>query len=443
MQTFDRRISPINMHSITQPTTSNDANKTNPEETPTYAQKAKNKIAPITEIPQITEEQGIVFNCISDYKIRDYLVALTNTKVIEDPKNIVACSKVSKNRIILHLKSKELVEEFFHNHGAFKIESNTIKCRRLTNPMKKIVLSHVNPIIPNSVLEEYVKNELKLELTTTISYLRLNPHDQAYGHIVSWRRQFYTNTDFDKDKIPGSFLIKYNEQNHRIFVTCDEFSCFKCHSRGHRAEDCPIDETESMTPEDYETPTMEFEKSDTDTTVTTSINLNQTQNINLDLNSFPRLPSSEAVKRPLSETSSSTHTNAINESTKAIKTARKKRKPSKTNPNISETDTQTEDENEEDKRTPTLKEIFAPLEELVTKNQHRYPITFQNLKVFVDMCQAPNAHNVAQVMDDLRITNSTALAEMLKETRELITDRKTKIKFTKIIKKIEESQKTD
>lgn len=64
--------------------------------------------------------------------------------------------------------------------------------------MKKIVLSHINPVLLNEVLEEYIKNELKFELCSKISNLRLNPYDPIYGHIINWRERFYTNSEFEK-----------------------------------------------------------------------------------------------------------------------------------------------------------------------------------------------------------------------------------------------------
>lgn len=42
---------------------------------------------------RIGREQGIDFNCILDYRIKDYMVALK--RIIKDPKLIIAASKVS------------------------------------------------------------------------------------------------------------------------------------------------------------------------------------------------------------------------------------------------------------------------------------------------------------------------------------------------------------
>jgi len=427
-QSSTENLTPQNQNA---PTSSTSLKSINPGNKPTYSQATKQqKIAPITEIQNPTDEQGLVFNCVSDYKIRDYLVALTSTKIIEDPSHIIAVSKVSRNRLVIHLKSKEILNSFFQNYGGFQIEETYIKCRRLTSPIKKIIFSHVNPSIPNNILNDYIINHLNLEITTPLSYLRLNPHDTCFGHILSWRRQFYTNTEFDPKNIPGSFLIQYNDQNHRIFITLDEFTCFRCHNKGHRAEDCPQEREDIENNEDniYDNQ-METEENTFADVVSHATETPQ-------INDFAPLPSvtTEPVKRPLSESS----TSQVNEKPKE---KRKKHKSSKSEQTSTEEDTQSEDDTEKGITPPTIKEIFAPLEDPINKNQEKYPLTFKNFTLFVDMCKGPNVQNISQIIEDLQIKNLEALINMLKETKKFLQHRGTKIKFTKIIKKLEIHQK--
>lgn len=197
----------------------------------------KNKILPLTEFTQPNDDQAIVFNCISDYRVIDYLLIIKD--LVSGPQNIVAASKVSRNRIIFHLKTSDMVKDFFKEHGGFQIGDNYIKCRQMKIPLKKIIFSHINPNIPNQLLESYIREELRLELSSHISFLRLNPHHELFGHIVCWRRQFYTSSQLDLTSLPGSFLIEHDGQSHRIFITLDEFTRYRCHQKGHRAEDCP------------------------------------------------------------------------------------------------------------------------------------------------------------------------------------------------------------
>lgn len=348
-------------------------NTTTNKKTPTFADKLK--IQPLLEFVNPKDDQGLVFNCVLDYKLRDYLEAIEDR--VYGAKNIIAASKVSKNRIIIHLQSKKLIDEFFDKYGTFQIESNTIKCRRLTTPNKKVILSHVNPSIPNSILENFIQNDLKLNLTSNLSYLRLNPHDQKFGHIASWRRQFYTNTEIKEGQLPGSFLIQHNEQAHRIFITMDEFTCFKCHIKGHRAEDCPTD-IENQTEDEWSiTDDQCYEKSVTSDlrtpTTTNALSSNPTEN------DFPPLPKTEVLKRPLSESSSSTH-NTKTAAQHSPKISNEKNSPKKLRKENethlpTKNETQTSSQKPEKEATPTLKEILAPVEQQFKQKAEKPPIS--------------------------------------------------------------------
>lgn len=54
--------------------------------------------------------------------------------------------------IIIHFKTKEVIV-----HESCEIGSNFIKCRRLKTPLIKIILTHINPSIPNETLENYTR----------------------------------------------------------------------------------------------------------------------------------------------------------------------------------------------------------------------------------------------------------------------------------------------
>lgn len=411
-----------------------------------YADKLKKKILPLTDFAHPSEEQGIVFNGILDYKLRDYLVAIKD--LVHGPTNIIAASKVSRNRVILHLKTKDLVDEFFENHGGFQIESNYIKCRKLTVPTQKIILSHVNPQIPNSIIEDYIQNILHLNLTSDISFLRVNPHDQLFGHIVSWRRQFYTNTEINQEKFPGSFLIDFDNKPYRIFVTFDEFTCFKCHSKGHRAEECPMEEDENTVEQTQGNPIPMEEDENTveltqgnPTPIPTDGAHTTPQQINTIIDITPPIEN-DTVKRPRSDNSSQTF-KSDSEAIHAPKT--KKIKPDKNNilpidQPTSGTDSKfdgptpdspAEEESAAEDENTTLKEIFAPLKENMDKFADRYVLSLENLQCYIDMVK--DNKQAVSVAKDFKV-DLKGLLITLKENYQFLEHRKTKIKFTKISK---------
>lgn len=70
-----------------------------------------------------------------DYKIRDYLMA-TKDPVITPQ---ILSQPSSKNKIILFLKSKDMVNFFLAQQEGFQMECNFIKYRRRTEPTIKII----------------------------------------------------------------------------------------------------------------------------------------------------------------------------------------------------------------------------------------------------------------------------------------------------------------
>lgn len=70
----------------------------NTKNSPSYSDKTKTKISPLAKFNHPHDDQGIIFNCILDYQF--------------GPQNIIAASKISNNRVVVHLKSASLVDNF-------------------------------------------------------------------------------------------------------------------------------------------------------------------------------------------------------------------------------------------------------------------------------------------------------------------------------------------
>lgn len=73
--------------------------------------------------------------------------------------------------MVVHLKSKDRLKKFFGNKGGhFKIESYEIKCRELSSPKTKTVISR-EPGHPSK--------QFKLEIgKDEVSYTRVDPSDK-------------------------------------------------------------------------------------------------------------------------------------------------------------------------------------------------------------------------------------------------------------------------
>ena len=202
---------------------------------PTYAQKTKGKIQPIRDFNYPDEDQAIIFDHHPDTKILDYLKAFL--PLLSSAKNITAASRVSGNRVIVFFDTKDRVTELLNSHPNLTLDGKKIALRRLKTPSLKVVLSNVSPAIPNSVLEDFLKSNFKVEFSSIMSFLRVSPTDEIFSHVISWCRQIYIKNVPDL-KLPPFFTVSHNERSYRIFITHDEFTCYKCKKTGHKADDC-------------------------------------------------------------------------------------------------------------------------------------------------------------------------------------------------------------
>lgn len=208
----------------------------NPNSRPTFAEQTKKKIQPITTFSHPTEEQGIIFHHVEGTKVREYLVAIY--QLVGGASNIIAASRVSGGRVIVFLANKDIVEKFQTEYGGFYIQNTFIKTRKLKTPSQKLIISNVSPTVPNLAIEELLTKTLKMKLASPISILRVSPQDDLFSHVVSWRRQVYVQSVESLPHLPESVQLTYAERTYRVFLTLDDFACFKCGSRGHKAEDC-------------------------------------------------------------------------------------------------------------------------------------------------------------------------------------------------------------
>ncbi len=417
----------------------------------TYASKTKSKISPLTNFLHPSDEQGLVFAHKNDYKVRDYLMALKD--LVKGPKNIIAAARVSNNRIIVFLSTKELAEEFLIAHGGITLDSQFIKGRKLGNT-RKLIFSNVSPVIPNDILENHLKTELKLELASNLSILRVSPTDDLFSHVVSWRRQVYCKIDDRRlTHLPSSFLFHYGDKTHRIFITYDEFVCFKCHKQGHKADDCPSLSEDTVELGEDTAPEQSLNQAVTNGTQEESLNSPPLLPALQTTNSLPVLmdttytQNGEVTKRRLPSSSNSSQQPSV--------TRRKRKKPKKTPLDMQQDeaiDPSSYSETEEDQSTSnmevdketllsksaqrkqSLKTIFQPLQEKFATRT--YPIkSIENFALFIDM-YSPAADMTAILKN---FTDDTkGVIDMLQELYPDIHDHSTKIRFTKISTKLQE-----
>lgn len=354
----------------------------------------------------------------------------------------------------------------------------------------KLVLSNVSPTLPNNVISNHLKNALGLELTSPVSILRVSPSNNDFGHVICWRRQVYIKSS-NTSKIPPSFVIEYNNRSHRIFVTYDEYTCFKCGNKGHRAEDCLVsidfsDENllnsnindghqntnESITSVSSPPATKLNFPQLPPTTVSNDITLSTAdkftlppaaqitsestthphnnqievntseQTVDLQHQTTANFNTEIKNKRPMSNTSSSTTSSLAKPAVKKLKEMTAENSElSSSNSTMSSVSEDNLSDSASDYESlpslqPSLKQIFAPVENFYQENQQtkNYPISFQNFVLLFDMCKGkPDIIPIIQ-----NFTNDTnGIYRILRDCYPLLTHKGTKNRFTRISKKLE------
>lgn len=357
---------------------------------PTYSNITKNHFA------HPKKDQGIILNSLPDIKIKEYIIAIGN---IVGPKNIIAASRVSNQRIGIYLSQKEIVEKLIAKHQIINIDNKEIAIRRLIAPSKKIILSNVSPSIPNETIEMTLKN-LGAKITSPIYLIKAGFADPEYCHIVSYRRFLYINPE-ESATLQPSFLVNYESDSYRIFIQDDEIRCFICKELGHTASKCP-------------NPPME-----------TSINTNE-----LNQQATQRDPqkrtleetSSENLSQQITEPQSSQNdTNTKNKDIIKHNTHKEKNQKKKKRKIAN-----SQEKNDEEQKSELLT-LLQPLQKTLTEDPYPYTFTLNTLTEFIlDMKFSPTKtiERYSQVAED--ITNT------LTDLYPLLSHHKIKSRFTRI-----------
>jgi len=185
--------------------------------------------------------QAVVIPIIENVSNEDYLISISE---FVSPSKVRFISRMSNNRLCVYLDSKETVDKFLENHSELTIKKKLVKIRRLINPVRRIVISNVCPIIPHSVIESELIDKIGLKLSSPVSFVKAGFSNSDFEHIYSFKRSVYYTIENDKEidsvYIPESITIKYEDEEYRVFLSTEKnLMCFSCKKNGHLAKNCP------------------------------------------------------------------------------------------------------------------------------------------------------------------------------------------------------------
>lgn len=112
-----------------------------------------------------------------------------------------------------------------------------MRIKTLVKNNKRVVISNVQPIIPNDLIIEALM-KIGINIISNISELRASSSKPGRSHIMSFRRKFYIKED-DERIIPESLQLTHNNTNYWTYLTTDFASCFVCKQAGHVSKACP------------------------------------------------------------------------------------------------------------------------------------------------------------------------------------------------------------
>ena len=238
--------------------------------TMSYAKAAQKEICP-------GREQAIVFDSIDDVPIKEYAIAVAN-KI--GPQNIIAISRITQKRVCLYLSSKDLANKLIDTHRSVKVNNKLLEIRPLIAKTKRVIISNVQPVIPNIVLENKFA-ELNISLKSQITTLRAGLDEVGFSHIQSFRRQVHIDPE-DLQKIPPATLIVHENIKHWVYISGEKLTCFRCKNEGHLAKYCQnqeLNNSQTNTTDIAEQSILDFTQVSTISDISSSTCTQQNKNI--------------------------------------------------------------------------------------------------------------------------------------------------------------------
>ncbi|PSN31016.1 hypothetical protein C0J52_26567 [Blattella germanica] len=203
------------------------------------ASNTQRSYASIAQLPP-KKEQAIIIESHAGLTIRDYVLAVSK---ITDPSTIRYISRISNARICIYLSSSKVAETLTSTHPTIQVNGIELPLRPLLTQNKRIILSNVCPIIPNTIIEQYLL-EYGVKPTSTTTCIRAGISEPGFSHILSFRRQLFISPN-DFDKLPPSIPIIYEGTNYWIYLSSDDTpTCFICKEVGHLAKHCKTTTTD-------------------------------------------------------------------------------------------------------------------------------------------------------------------------------------------------------
>ena len=119
--------------------------------------------------------------------------------------------------------------------SGIEVNGLTVRVKQMSTPMRRVVLSNVNPEVPNSIL---VKSLTKYGKVSGEIKPMSAGFKSSLSHVKSLRRVCYMILDDEHNTLNDSFNVYNGKYTNHIYVSTEGLVCFKCGVKGHYARDC-------------------------------------------------------------------------------------------------------------------------------------------------------------------------------------------------------------
>lgn len=208
---------------------------------PTSQENQRSSYAKVTQETVLRREQAIIIDSVEGIPVREYALAIAQ---LIEPQNILYISKISQGRVCLYVSSQDIADKLVNTHKTVSINTHSLEIRPLLSQSKRIIISNVPPVIPNSSIENKLR-EHNIVPISPISRIRAGINDTGFAHILSFRRQMYLNPD-DVTKLPDSIQVTQDNVTYWIYLSAEKLTCFLCKEEGHLAKHCQAILTDSQ-----------------------------------------------------------------------------------------------------------------------------------------------------------------------------------------------------
>ena len=178
------------------------------------------------------KEQAVIIESLEGYTNDDYIDGLE--KLVQ-PTDIRFMSKISGARVCVFLANEKLVEHL--TNKTVQVKDSLLKIRPFIEKNKRVVISNVNPIIPDEVVLNALKNKGIIPVSS-IHGIKASLTKPGRAHILSFRRQVYIKEQ-DEKMLPESLEIFFEDTKYWIYLSTNSTLCFICKQNGHIAKQCP------------------------------------------------------------------------------------------------------------------------------------------------------------------------------------------------------------